>query len=329
MKKSEILFLVLFIPLLVSGQQIPSLSQFSLNQYYYNPAASGIRNSLEGALGFRRQWTGLSGSPTSFYLNANMPVYTSRVSSLFSKKYLKGHVQHQQKFVKRNKNSYLLKHAAGLQISSDKYGAFNQTTIQASYTLHIPFETFAISLGVAPGYCNILLNRDQVQLLNNQDATYEAYLSQGASTSFFNLNTGIYIYSNKGYFGYSSDQLLKGKYQFHKNSIASALTVHHFFMAGYEFNLSENITIQPNAFVGVVSGLPLNWTLNTLVNYKESFFGGMGYRKGDAIIFMLGYLYQEKFRLSYSYDLNVSKLSGYNQGTHELMLSVTGLLSQR
>jgi len=49
--------------------------------------------------------------------------------------------------------------------------------------------------------------------------------------------------------------------------------------------------------------------------------GGVWYRWGDALIFLVG-LYTDQFRFGYSYDVTVSRLGTQTLGSHEISVTM-------
>ena len=58
----------------IKAQQIPPLSQYSLNPYAINPAAIATNDQLQLAFTYRKLWAGIDGSPTIQFLSGNMQV---------------------------------------------------------------------------------------------------------------------------------------------------------------------------------------------------------------------------------------------------------------
>src|ERR1700754_613062 len=59
---------------LLQAQQKPHYSQYILNNYILNPALTGIENYTDIKLGYRSQWTGMPGSPTTSYFSIHTPL---------------------------------------------------------------------------------------------------------------------------------------------------------------------------------------------------------------------------------------------------------------
>ena len=55
----------------VNAQQLPMYSQFYWNDFAINPAYTGLTGSPRIQLGYRNQWSGFSGSPSTFTLGGH------------------------------------------------------------------------------------------------------------------------------------------------------------------------------------------------------------------------------------------------------------------
>ena len=63
MKRIIRLFVLLMIPVSLSGQLTPYSNQYILNPLTINPAFAGNRGVLNMAAFYRKQWVGIKGSP--------------------------------------------------------------------------------------------------------------------------------------------------------------------------------------------------------------------------------------------------------------------------
>ena len=52
------------------------------------------------------------------------------------------------------------------------------------------------------------------------------------------------------------------------------------------------------------------------------------YRNQDAMVVFLGFEMQNGLKIGYSYDMNMSVLSAYNSGSHELSVSYVVILNK-
>ena len=106
-------------------------------------------------------------------------------------------------------------------------------------------------------------------------------------------------------------------------------------MGGYTFKIKSYLDLIPIVDVKVAPNSPISTDLNLNGLLYERFWLGVGWRIGDAITTNVMYQFTEKFRIGYAYDITTSKLSSYNNGSHEIMInydlnySGTGLRTPR
>ncbi len=312
--------LAFLVQLGASAQQIGPVTQFSSDPFFYNPAAAGVENNLELVIGYRNQWTGFEGSPQTFFASGHKAIMSSTNRSK-DKKYLKGQVQNQEMFTTHTDSKFQLKHGIGSSFGYDRFGAFSRTNFGLAYAYHIPIKEFSLAAGVSTGISRMALDPEEAVLLESDDDTYSTYLTNGGSTTYLNINAGLYLYSDKYYFGYASDQLFPGMILSNRNNTALDINTHHYLSAGLTIQLKKDLKLKPNVLYGLYSGLPNSWHFNAIADYKNIYEGGMGVRGGDAITFQLGYRFKEKLKIAYAYDVNVSSLNRYNNGSHEMMIT--------
>jgi hypothetical protein len=71
----------------------------------------------------------------------------------------------------------------------------------------------------------------------------------------------------------------------------------------------------------MMGNAPFTFDFNASATYDKTYWGGISYRFKDAITLMAG-VRLGPVKFGYSYDINISALSDYNAGTHELFLGV-------
>ena len=64
----------------------------------------------------------------------------------------------------------------------------------------------------------------------------------------------------------------------------------------------------------------LQFDFNARVIYMDMVWAGLSFRSNDALSFLIGYTYDNKIYIGYSYDFTVTDLRKYNSGTHEIMV---------
>lgn len=320
MQRIFTIIILLIITHSVTGQNMASQSQFHVDPYWYNPAAAGRYGDLQASFNYRSQWTNVSGAPTTFMGSIHKAVYSSQING--RKKYLKGQVlKSRQHLFSKKGEEFVFKHVVGGNFGTDTYGAFSQSKLGLSYALHVPFKNFAIAVGVTGQYINTKIDPEQIELLNPNDQTYNAYLNQGASNNALNVETGLLVYARGGYFGYSTNSLLNNKVSFGDNITIANSTYHH-IQAGTEQVINEAISLKEHLQISLIQGLPTKYIFNTIAVYKDTYKIGLGYRYQDAAIIYLGYTYSKFLDVNYSYDLNTSSFDTYHSGSHEISVSI-------
>jgi type IX secretion system PorP/SprF family membrane protein len=86
------------------------------------------------------------------------------------------------------------------------------------------------------------------------------------------------------------------------------------------FDLSDGVKFKPSVLTKMVEGAPLQVDLsgNFLINKK--FMAGVAYRWSAAVSAMVGFQISNSWFVGYGYDLETTKLSNYNSGSHEIFL---------
>lgn len=319
----KIFFLLNFIGFgsLVFAQQTTQFSQYMKNQYLINPAAAGRINSLEVNIGGRMQWVGFEGSPKSSYLT---------VSSVLQKKKGRAKFNSGVGFSNRNTPTSLiktgkLKHAIGGVVIADEYGAYRQISAAGTYAVHLPMSRdFNLSMGVNVGVSNRAFLKDRAQTLNvitgiGNDEVYNAYASASSSNTL-DVGVGFYLYSKELFFGVSVDQLTKDLVSFGGQDANFDPRSHIRGVLGYKFKMDRDWSITPSVLTKYLHNSPLTIEGSVIADFKSWFSFGLSYRNRDAVIGLVGFNVNQKFKFGYSYDYSVSKLNGYNKGGHELML---------
>jgi len=271
------------------AQQDPMFTQYNFNTQTINPAYAGTWESMGFLVLGRYQWVGMSGGPTTYTFSMQSPT--------------------------RNQNV-----AWGLNVVNDNIGREKHLSLMGdySYRLRVSDQSF-LRLGLKAGITNYSnpLNEykqypeDQVDTYDNIDARYIP-----------NFGVGAFLYSDRYYLGLSVPKILQTTFNNKYSNYSSYAEMRHFFLiGGYVFNLSHDLKFKPTFLTKVAAGAPveLDLTANFLIMDKI-WFGAM-YRTGDSYGFLTQWIFDKKLRIGYAVDFTTTKLRGYTNGTHELMVS--------
>ncbi|RME18553.1 MAG: type IX secretion system membrane protein PorP/SprF [Bacteroidetes bacterium] len=112
-------------------------------------------------------------------------------------------------------------------------------------------------------------------------------------------------------FKYSNPDFFKGNYN-NENQII--------FGAGYNFGENPDYVFENTFWVMTGKAMPLFLDYSLRLHIRKTLIVGGSIRPGNAFAFHAGLNVMDKFQITYSYDLLVSKLRTAQKGTHEVNL---------
>ena len=255
------------------AQQDPHYTQYMYNTMSVNPAYVGSRGyKTITALG-RTQWVGFEGAPDTQTLSYDSPIGYRGLG-------------------------------LGFNLVNDNIGPSHETYLDGnlSYTIETGEEgnlAFGLKLG------GRLLNIDwsKGNIFDLEDDNFQNINNKFLPT----VGAGIYYYKPKWYLGLAVPNFLKSEH--YDGSLAAGETsierMHFFLIAGYVFDLSEDIKFKPAALAKAVSGAPLSIDVSANFMFVEKFVAGLAWRWDDAISGLLGFQVSDAFYLGYAYDLSL------------------------
>lgn len=289
-----LLILVLGFNVDIQAQQDAQYTQYMYNTQIVNPAYAGSRGSLDFAGLYRTQWVGLDGAPETGTFTVNSPIGVAENMGL------------------------------GLSIVMDRLGPAKESniTVDYSYTINTS-ETYKLAFGLKAGIDLLDVDFTLLNIFDDDDAVFQNNIDNRLQPQ---IGAGVYYYSDKFYAGLSVPNFLNTKH-FDESEIGptSAQTIaaerlHYFFIAGYVFDVSENVKFKPALLSKLVSGSPLQVDVSANVLLYEKFTVGAAYRWSAALSGMVGFQASEGLFLGFAYDGETTNLSGFNDGSYEFFV---------
>jgi type IX secretion system PorP/SprF family membrane protein len=286
----------------IVAQSEPQFTQHMYNRYLFNPAYAGSNDAIEFSLLHRSQYVGLSGTyiaTQAFNFNAPITVASSGI---------------------------------GLNITNDLIGFQRSTGIVLNYNYRKKFNWGNMAVGIGGGIIQTSLDGSKLRTpegdynngISHQDGILPVTMQNGIAPD---VSFGIYFNSKKYYAGAAINHVIfsdanisstngeKTKLKYSRNL---------FFAGGYIFKAGSKLEVTPSILVKtdlvkVQGDLAINFAIidNILAGIA---FRGYTKRTIDALALVLGFKYKG-FQLVYSYDANVSYLTKFNTGSHEVSLS--------
>ena len=135
------------------------------------------------------------------------------------------------------------------------------------------------------------------------------------------FNFGVYYYSKRAYAGVAIYSLLGQNVDLMNKALKNTQQQNIFITAGYDIPVADQFSIEPSFFVKMVPTGVYQVDASVKFNYNGLWIGG-GYRTNDAIYVFVG-MKKKNIIFGYSYDMVVSGLSNYTNGSHEIIFGYT------
>ena len=269
------------------AQQYPLFTNYVVNTYAFNPAATGLTEKFDIRGIYRTQWTGIDGGPQTSILALNGKLRKLPIG-------------------------------VGGYIFRDAAGRMNKTggSLLLSVIKKIGTKS-TLSIGASGGYYKVNLQVDPfVKDLNDPivDNSQKGLLIP-------DLSVGVYFKQEDGLFaGISVPQLYKKKLFFDPSvqRISTTEIVRQYFgIVGYDLKTSDKLTIEPSVLVKVSPNVQPQIDVSIRGIFNKMFWIGGSFRTEDAVAAMIG-VDQKTWYAAYSYDITTSALRAVSSGSHEI-----------
>lgn len=293
-----LLILILLGSFSSKAQQDPQYTQYMYNTQVVNPAYAGNREALSFGLLYRTQWVNFGdGRPNTGTFTVNSPV------------------------------GYNM--GLGLSVVSDRIGPAVETNFNIDYSYSIQTsETGKLSFGLKAGLD--ILDVDFSKLNLPRDVYNDPYFKNNIDNKLQpQIGAGVYYNTEKFYVGLSVPNFLTTKH-FDESSIEDLQNIqaettakermHYFLIAGYVFDLSDNLKFKPATLFKMVSGSPLQADVSANFLLYDRVTLGAAYRWSAAMSGMVGFQATDNIFIGFGYDYQTTDIETYSDGSYEVML---------
>jgi type IX secretion system PorP/SprF family membrane protein len=277
--------------------QDPQNSQFYANPLYMNPALAGANRCPRIAINTRIQWSAISGNYRTY--SGSFDMHVNAIGGGIGVRYM-----HDD--------------AGNATIGTDN--------LAIQYAYHIPLSRkFSLRLGAEIGLMHRYLNTRNLTFGDMIDDHYgfdyvTAETFENADKFMFDAGAGAVVYSEIFYAGVAFHHINESNEGFLGNSkLPFKFTAH----AGANIPIGKRRKYAGEGFVSP----------NILFQMQQSFYqlniglytgkgplvGGIWYRSNDSFIALVGFQ-KGIFKIGYSYDITISKLTMATAGSHEISL---------
>jgi len=292
MKKIVALFFIVGFGSVMYAQQLPQLTQYTVNNYAINPAIAGMYDYYQVNTTIRNQWVGINDAPKTTIL------------SIYGKK--SEHV------------------GFGGKVYNDQAGPWSKLGGSLSYTYHVSLSpTVKAAFALSGGFSQFKISND-VQFENPEPGFGE--LVRAVPDAIFGFNA----YGKNWYAGLSIPQLLAYSPDLYNENIYNTqglesegkLVRHYYVLGAYKHQIDPFWSVEPSLLLKAVAASPTQIDIGVKATYDDKLWFGTGYRTNGDIACLLGYTFNERYVFGYSYDITTGEIGTASNGSHEFMLGI-------
>jgi type IX secretion system PorP/SprF family membrane protein len=291
------------------AQQGIQFSQYAFTGLTVNPAYAGYKEDWTLNMVSRLQWTGIPGAPRTSAIS---------IDGLTDDIY---------------KNVGL-----GLTVIADQLGPQTTTSFYGNYAYRIQLDaedSQRLCFGIGIGASQYTVDNSKFNATDGTDPLLGTGTQSRLSPDF---RFGVFYNSPTFYAGLSVLNALADA-AFNDNITVVRETRSYYLTAGYILPVNESIDWKPSILVKEDFKGPTNMDLSSNFLLNKVLWVGGSYRTGvktfnktalqsnisnyDAVAGIVQVYINERFRVGYSYDYNLSKLANYQNGTHELSIGIS------
>lgn len=298
LKKYMMLIMIVCTGTYAWGQQQSLVTMFMYNKLLINPAYAGYHEHPCATGHVREQWLGFDGAPKTQSISIHGPLSSQRIG-------------------------------IGLNIQRRSIGVSSATTFDGIYDYRVPMGNGTLSLGVQASARILEVDYTDPNVRTVQDINIDPGVESISDSKFIaNVGAGAYYYTPSFYVGLSAPRLMNSDIDFELNNLFTAREqAHYYLMTGFALRMDHRMSFVPQVLVRYVQGAPVDVDLNLGIRWWEDYSLGVTFRKGgvddrllESIDLMASAKVLRGLRIGAAYDITLSELRQYSNGSIEVML---------
>jgi type IX secretion system PorP/SprF family membrane protein len=277
--------LLILMPGIIYGQQLPFMDSYSLNPFNFSPAYAGITHGKTLFMDYRSDWTGIEGGPKTCQLSY----------------------------------SDLIRNKVGLggRFIYDKADIFRQTLLMGTYAYQIKIHrdhtiNFALSVGAysnmidlseyynQPGY-----SEDMALLYEKQRSVLKVASDVSALYRFRDAELGVY-FSN----------IIFGTVKYRTSDMTYRPFRNYMAHAGYNIEINKKWSVKPVVIFRGGQNIPAQFEISQTTTWNKRLWFTTLFRTSGIAGLGLGGELIDGIYLSYSYDLNYHMTTSVSLSTY-------------
>lgn len=277
------------------AQQAIMFSQYMNNLIPSNPAAVGHNDMINVGGSFRSQYAGFEGAPIVYNVGADIGFNIAKT-----------------------------KHGAGINFYDNTVGLFRFQDVNLDYAYRIPIKDGYLSAGISVNFTTVSYDTERLHTVDSEyHSPDDPSIAQANGNDFkMDLGAGV-LFKNKTWFaGISLLNILAPQYRLSNTSETNLFDKSRNLIILGGYNISFTNPLYKLKVSAAINTDFVSWSgiANANLEYKERYWGGLGYRIDGAVVFMAGIRVLDGLNIAYSFDLPTSSLIN-SAGSHEISLS--------
>ena len=269
-----------------NAQQEPTYTLYRYYSSFFNPSAIGLEDKVTFQSNFRSAFLGIPDAPETQSFYVTVPI-NDKIN-------------------------------VGVNAIADQLFIENTTSLFASisYSLQLSASTDLI-FGVQAGGSFVNINFDRINLPT------DPLFSQNISDFNPNVGVGFYLNNDKYFASLSSPRLLSTDRVDDTNGVVTSANneLQIYLSGGYHFDLSKSVKFTPSALVRFFdseTAVDLTGTFKFIDRIEV----GANYRIDEAFGGLLYFTLKDWLEIGYAYEANSSDIDTFEDGTHEIGLTL-------
>lgn len=268
------------------AQQDPLYAQYINNPLLINPAFAGSNKSWVTNVGYRKQWAGFDGSPTSLNFSSHISLVDNKVG-------------------------------AGLMVVQDKIGETTTTEITGNYSYRIEKDDKSFLFGLSTGMMRYQLDPGRLFLQNPGDPFFTF-----TNETQFNTGVGAMMKSERYMVGLSVPRLIPARVSTTGGQDIQIYNRHVYLFAGYIVNINQRFKFKPTTLIKSTAGAPASIDLNANLVIDQSYTVGVLTRNFNTYG-LLAQAWFRDLRVGYVFEVPTNQSVGQRFTSHDIALTYT------
>lgn len=291
--RDRIFFIIVLTFLLGSGHVFSQISPFSsmsmINPYHINPSFVGIEGRPVFNLNYRRQWIGIDGAPVTTNFTFDMPI------------------------------KYGV--SVGAEVYSDKRSLLSTNSVTFTVGYAVQFSQKEIlRFGLSGG-----MGHRRIDLANVDNPSDPALIGVVDKNMYLDGNFGISFQTGYFLFGIALPNFfepnLNNVSSFENGGFAPLNEI--LFNANYRIYFAlDDMFFEPQLIYRYYKVMPNQFEIAGLFYLRNTLWFGGSYRQDYGASGMVGFTFNKKFSVGYSYGFGSMKLPGLGASSHEINLRI-------